>query len=71
MHDHREDFSAEDMIFDANLREFASRVGIICGLESGGSVSPDEAYRRIKAVWKELKRSKKNLRIGEEEREEG
>jgi len=59
------DRPVEDVIFDANLREFADRVGIICGLEQGGHLSAIEAYARIKAVWKSLKRSKKNLRIGE------
>jgi len=58
--------SPEQMLFDANLREFTSRVAIICGLELGGKISPSEAYRRIRALWKQLKRSKKNLHIGEE-----
>jgi hypothetical protein len=58
--------AAEDMIFDANLREFAERVGIICGLEQGGQMSAIEAYTQIRAMWKALKRSKKNLRIGRE-----
>ncbi len=65
MPNHQEEHSAEGMIFDANLREFANRVGIICGLEAGGRLSAEDAYARIKAVWKELKRSKKNLGIGE------
>jgi len=55
----------EEMIFDANLREFAARVGIICGLEAGDKITPAEAYQRIRDLWKELKKSKKNLRIGE------
>jgi hypothetical protein len=58
------ELSAEDMIFDANLREFADRVGIICGLEQGGHLSPIKAYGQIREIWKALKRSKKNLRIG-------
>jgi hypothetical protein len=60
------DLSVEDMIFDANLREFADRVGIICGLEQGGHLSAVEAYGQIREIWKGLKRSKKNLRIGED-----
>ncbi len=58
-------FSAEDMLFDANLQEFAHRIGIICGLESGGQLPPDQAYRQIKNLWKQLKRSRKNLGIGQ------
>jgi len=59
-----EPISAEEMVFDANLAEFGNRVQIICSLEAGGHLSPTDAYARIKTVWKELKRSRKNLRIG-------
>jgi hypothetical protein len=57
---------AEEMLFEANLREFANQVGIICGLESGGKISQTEAYDRIKELWKQLKRSRKNLTISDE-----
>jgi hypothetical protein len=57
---------AEEMLFEANLREFANQVGIICGLESGGKISQAEAYDRIKELWKQLKRSRKNLTISDE-----
>ncbi len=53
--------SPEEIIFDANLQEFASRIGIICGLESGGKIPPQEAYTRIKKLWKDLRDSKRNL----------
>ncbi|WP_449243529.1 DUF7219 family protein [Bremerella alba] len=52
------------MLFNANLQEFASRVGLICGLESQDKISQAEAYAQIKQLWKELKRSKRNLKIG-------
>ena len=54
----------EEMLFNANLQEFTNRVGIICGLEAGERISQEEAYRRIRDLWKQLKTSKKNLRIG-------
>ena len=57
---------AEEMIFDANLKEFANRVGIICGLESGGKISQAEAYRQVRDLWKQLKKSRKNLQISDE-----
>lgn len=47
----------EKMMFDAKLQEFANRIGLIC---------QEEAYDRIKQLWKQLKLSKKNLRIGDE-----
>jgi len=59
---------AEKMLFDANLQEFASRVGLICGLESQGKITQAEAYARIKELWKQLKQSKKNLQIGDDSR---
>jgi hypothetical protein len=53
--------SPQEMIFDANLEEFATRINLICALESNGKLSATEAYQQIKALWKQLKRSKKNL----------
>ena len=37
----------------------------ISNLETGGKISPEDSYREIKALWKELKRSKKSLGIGQ------
>ncbi|MGD1807676.1 DUF7219 family protein [Dapis sp. BLCC M126] len=59
------DFTPENLAFNANLQEFAQRVSLICGLETGGKLSSEEAYYKIKDLWKQLKKSKKNLRIGE------
>lgn len=56
----------ENLVFNANLQEFAQRVSYICNLETGGKVAPDEAYEQIKSLWKNLKRSKKQLKIGED-----
>ncbi len=55
----------ENLVFNANLQEFAQRVSYITNLESNGKISPEDSYREIKALWKELKQSKKFLRIGE------
>jgi hypothetical protein len=55
----------ENLVFNANLQEFAQRVSYITNLESNGKISPEDSYREIKALWKELKQSKKSLRIGE------
>ena len=56
----------ENLVFNANLQEFAQRVSYICNLETSGKMPPEEAYKEIKALWKQLKESKKQLRIGEE-----
>ncbi|MBE9062737.1 hypothetical protein [cf. Phormidesmis sp. LEGE 11477] len=54
-------FTPQNLAFNANLQEFAQRVSLICGLETGGKVSSAEAYKDIKKLWKNLKASKKNL----------
>jgi hypothetical protein len=55
------DFTPENLTFNANLQEFAQRVSLLCGLETGGKISTEEAYTQIKEMWKQLKRSKKEL----------
>jgi isopropylmalate/homocitrate/citramalate synthase len=55
----------ENLVFNANLQEFAQKISYICNLETGGKLPPEEAYEQIKALWKELKQTKKQLRIGE------
>ncbi|MEM9001980.1 MAG: hypothetical protein AAGE59_00500 [Cyanobacteria bacterium P01_F01_bin.86] len=58
-------FKPQHLAFNANLQEFAQRISYICGLETGGKISALEAYKMVKQSWKELKRSKKGLGIGE------
>ncbi len=55
----------ENLVFNANLQEFAQRVSYICNLETAGKVPPEQAYDQIKELWKNLKNSKKQLGIGE------
>ncbi|MDJ0707706.1 MAG: hypothetical protein QNJ46_30890 [Leptolyngbyaceae cyanobacterium MO_188.B28] len=54
----------ENLVFNSNLQEFAQRVGYICNLQTAGKLSPEESYEQIKSLWKQLKRSKKSLKIG-------
>ncbi|HBB35001.1 MAG TPA: hypothetical protein DDZ80_00310 [Cyanobacteria bacterium UBA8803] len=63
----------ENLVFNANLQEFAQKVSYICNLETGGKLSPEVAYEQIKELWNELRHSKKELRIGHNpfRREEG
>ncbi|EKQ67784.1 hypothetical protein OsccyDRAFT_4074 [Leptolyngbyaceae cyanobacterium JSC-12] len=58
---YRGEFTPEQLAFNSNLQEFAQRVSLICGLETGGKISSEEAYEQIKQLWKDLKRSKKEL----------
>ncbi len=55
------EFTPEQLAFNANLQEFAQRIGLICALETGGKIPSAEAYAQIKVLWKELKRSKAEL----------
>lgn len=54
----------ENLVFNANLQEFAQKVSYITAFETRGKLSPTEAYEQIKALWHQLKYSKKGLGIG-------
>lgn len=58
---HGKSYTPENLIFNANLQEFSSQVGLIVGLETGGKITAEESYKKIKQLWKQLKASKKNL----------
>lgn len=58
------EFSPEKLAFNSNLQEFTQKVSFICSLETAGKLTPEESYQQIKSLWKDLKRSKKQLGIG-------
>ncbi len=63
-HSHyRGEFTPQNLAFNANLQEFAQRVSFLCALETNGKVTPAEAYKQIKQLYKQLKSSKKGLGI--------
>ncbi len=55
------EFSPQNLTFNANLQEFANSVSYISCLNTGGKLSPEEAYQQIKGLYKQLKRSKQGL----------
>jgi len=55
----------ENLVFNANLQEFANRVMFIASLHTNGKLPPAVAYKEIKGLWKQLKQSKKQLGIGQ------
>jgi len=59
------EFKPENLVFNANLQEFAQRVSYICNLETAGKLSSENAYEQIKDLWQQLKLSHQQLRIGE------
>ncbi|PSB21531.1 hypothetical protein C7B65_02780 [Phormidesmis priestleyi ULC007] len=68
---YRGEVKPENLVFNANLQEFSQRITYICCLETGGKLTPEESYREIKSLWKQLKRSKKQLGIGSTPTQEG
>ncbi len=56
----------ENLVFNANLQEFTQKISYICSLETAGKLAPEEAYQQIKTLWKDLKRTKKQLGIGQQ-----
>lgn len=52
----------QEIIFDANLQEFAQRVGYIASLETGGKLSQHESYRAIEQLWRQLSASHQQLK---------
>lgn len=63
----------ENVVFDAKLQEFASKVDFICCLEIGGKIHTLEAYEQIKTLWQQLDYAKKHPEIGKDifRREDG
>lgn len=55
------EFSPQHLTFNANLQEFAHRVGYISSLNTGGKISPEDAYQQIQGLYQQLKQSKKSL----------
>ena len=62
-HRYRGEWTPENLTFNANLQEFSQKVNYICNLETNGQLSPKRAYKKIKSLWKQHKRSKKQLGI--------
>lgn len=64
---YRGEVKPANLVFNANLQEFAHKISYICNLETAGKISSLEAYQQIKSLWKELKKSKKQLGIENED----
>lgn len=63
---YRGKFTPQNLLFNANLQEFAQRLDYICALETNGKIAPEEAYEQIKKLWKQLQQSKQKLLNSEE-----
>ena len=50
----------EDLsIFERSLARFGDKVGLIAGLEIADKISPEDAYQKIKELYRELKSLRK------------
>ncbi|WP_414512962.1 hypothetical protein [Nostoc sp. PCC 9305] len=56
-------FKPEYLVFNASLQDFSQRVNYICSLQTSGKLSPEEAYKQIHILWRQLKSAKKELEI--------
>ncbi|HEY9606296.1 MAG TPA: hypothetical protein V6C85_32110 [Allocoleopsis sp.] len=52
-------------MLNSNLQEFTQYVSYIASLEQQGQLSPEEAYSKIDALFKQLQRTSQELGIRE------
>jgi len=55
------EFTPQNLVFNANLQQFAQQVSYLCNLEANGKITPQDTYEEIKKFYKKLKQSKKEL----------
>ncbi len=60
-------FTPANLVFNANLQEFAQKVSYIVALETGGKLSAQAAYEQIESLREALKKSKMQLGINNAE----
>lgn len=51
---------------ERGLRDFGTRVDVICAMEMAGKISEEDAYQEIKSLCKELKQIRKSYRKNHE-----
>lgn len=56
-------FTPENLVFNANLQEFAQKVSIISCLARGGKLPLEQAFGDIEKLWEKLSLSKEQLGI--------
>jgi hypothetical protein len=60
---YRGKFTPENLVFNANLQEFAQRLSFISNLETNGKISAPDDYQQIESLWQSFESSaKQNLR---------
>lgn len=54
----------ENLVFNANLQEFAQQVSYISGFATNGKITLEQAFSDIEALLQRLEESKKQLGVG-------
>ena len=54
-----------NLVFNANLQEFAQRISLIANLATNGKLSLEDSYAQAEALWQQLQTSKNQLGIGQ------
>jgi hypothetical protein len=62
-YNYRGNFTPQNLVFNANLQEFATRVSYICNLQTLGKISVEDSYKQINELWQKLERSYLELGI--------
>jgi len=47
--------------FQYAMASFSHEISIVAALEVGGKISEEEAYKRIRALYKKLKKTRKEI----------
>lgn len=59
----RNDFTPENLVFNANSQEFSQRINYIFYLQTSGKMSTNESFEQIRSLWHQLDRSPEQLKI--------
>lgn len=54
---YRGELRPQTLIFNANLQEFAQKVGFISGLHTAGKITSADAQQRLSQLWSHLEAS--------------
>lgn len=55
------DWTPKRLVFHQNLEAFADKVLLLVALQGSGKINQEQAFCCIHDLWKELKRSKRDL----------
>jgi hypothetical protein len=59
----RGQFSPQNLMFNANLQEFAQRVDYLCAFHTNGKYTTEQAYAEIRYLWEQLEQNCNELGI--------